>query len=186
MLIILHSSTNHANKLNPVKMNPTQVLIILLVLVINRLCDGECNIPVPISIIKYSLFPGLPFLITSDGRSYKEFNQPDDNWNVTSVPRSISPVVENQNHTHSVPKPLSQEDRDLLLRLTKVKDSEEARAMWYDADSLMQYPPFVDKALKLFNLKQVAHEIETSVMSKVSCTACRTGKSSIFHESTRR
>lgn len=95
---------------------------------------------------------------------------------MTSVPRSITPVIAvNQNHTHSVPKPLKDEDRELLARLAKVKDSEEARALWYDADALMHYPPFVDKALKLFNLKQVAHELETSVMSKVSCTACRTG-----------
>lgn len=85
-------------------------------------------------------------------------------------------MIVNQNHTHSVPKPLSDEDRELLHRLGKVRDSEEARAMWYDAETLMNYPPFVDKALKLFNLKQVAHEIETSVMSKVSCTACRTGE----------
>lgn len=48
--------------------------------------------------------------------------------------------------------------------------------LWYESsDSLTHYPPFVDKALKLFNLKQVAHEIETSVMSKVSCTACKAG-----------
>lgn len=36
-------------------------------------------------------------------------------------------------------------------------------------------PQFVDKALKLFNLRQVALELETSVMSKVSCTACKAG-----------
>lgn len=100
---------------------------------------------------------------------------------MTSVPRSITPVIINQNHTHSVPQPLKDEDRELLLRLSKMKDSEEARALWYDTDSLMQYPPFVDKALKLFNLKQVAHEIETSVMSKVSCTACRTGAGLLQH-----
>jgi len=33
----------------------------------------------------------------------------------------------------------------------------------------------VDKALRLFNLKQVVQEVETSVMSKVSCTACKAG-----------
>lgn len=90
-------------------------------------------------------------------------------------------MIVNQNHTHSVPKPLKDEDRELLIRLSKMKDSEEARALWYDTDSLMTYPPFVDKALKLFNLKQVAHEIETSVMSKVSCTACRTGAGLLQH-----
>lgn len=47
--------------------------------------------------------------------------------------------------------------------------------LWFDTADIMHYPPFVDKTLKLFNLKQVAHEIETSVMSKVSCTACKAG-----------
>lgn len=49
--------------------------------------------------------------------------------------------------------------------------------LWFDTADIMHYPPFVDKTLKLFNLKQVAHEIETSVMSKVSCTACKAGLS---------
>lgn len=35
---------------------------------------------------------------------------------------------------------------------------------------------FVDKALKLLNLKQVAFEIENSVLSKVSCSACKAGE----------
>lgn len=34
---------------------------------------------------------------------------------------------------------------------------------------------FVDKALKLLDLRQVMTEVETSVMSKVSCTACKVG-----------
>lgn len=38
-----------------------------------------------------------------------------------------------------------------------------------------QLPKFIDKALKLLNLKQVLQEVETSVMSKVSCTACKAG-----------
>lgn len=36
-------------------------------------------------------------------------------------------------------------------------------------------PLIVDKALRLLNLKQVIQEVETSVMSKVSCTACKAG-----------
>lgn len=46
--------------------------------------------------------------------------------------------------------------------------------LWFDPTDLMHYPAIVDKTL--FNLKQVAHEVETSVMSKVSCTACKAGK----------
>lgn len=51
--------------------------------------------------------------------------------------------------------------------------------LWFDSSDASHYPPFVDKALKLFNLKQVAYEIETSVMSRVSCTACKAGKINI-------
>lgn len=43
------------------------------------------------------------------------------------------------------------------------------------------YSPFFDRALKLFNLQQVAFEIENSVMSKVSCTACKAGASLLQH-----
>ena len=44
-----------------------------------------------------------------------------------------------------------------------------------DARSGRHLPRIVDKALRLFNLKQVVQEVETSVMSKVSCTACKAG-----------
>lgn len=36
---------------------------------------------------------------------------------------------------------------------------------------------FVDTAMRLADLRQVMTEIETSVMSKVSCTACKIGAS---------
>lgn len=53
-----------------------------------------------------------------------------------------------------------------------------ARLLWQrDEDmSSKQLPIFFDKALRLFNLKQVAFEVENSLMSKVSCTACKAGK----------
>lgn len=40
---------------------------------------------------------------------------------------------------------------------------------------------FVDKAMKLLDLRQVMTEIETSVMSKVSCTACKVGAGLLQH-----
>jgi len=46
-----------------------------------------------------------------------------------------------------------------------------------DLRSGRHLPRIVDKALRLFNLKQVVQEVETSVMSKVSCTACKAGNS---------
>lgn len=50
-----------------------------------------------------------------------------------------------------------------------------------DQDKSTHLPQFVDKALKLLNLKQVAFEIENSVMSKVSCTACKAGAGLLQH-----
>lgn len=40
---------------------------------------------------------------------------------------------------------------------------------------------FVDKAMKFFDLRQVMFEIETSVMSKVSCSACKVGAGLLQH-----
>lgn len=42
-------------------------------------------------------------------------------------------------------------------------------------------PRFVDKALQLLNLNQVVGEVETSVMSKMSCTACKAGAGLLQH-----
>ncbi|XP_051164735.1 sphingomyelin phosphodiesterase isoform X1 [Leptopilina boulardi] len=40
---------------------------------------------------------------------------------------------------------------------------------------------FVDKAVKLLDLRQVMIEVETSVMSKVSCSACKVGAGLLQH-----
>lgn len=50
-----------------------------------------------------------------------------------------------------------------------------------DLRSGRHLPRIVDKALRLFNLKQVVQEVETSVMSKVSCTACKAGNYTLVH-----
>jgi len=36
-------------------------------------------------------------------------------------------------------------------------------------------PAFLSNAVKLFDLKQVVKELETSVMTSVSCSACKAG-----------
>jgi sphingomyelin phosphodiesterase len=52
--------------------------------------------------------------------------------------------------------------------------NETGRTMWYRSqDFSSNYPLLVNQAIKLFNLEQVAFEIENSVLSKVSCTACK-------------
>lgn len=42
-------------------------------------------------------------------------------------------------------------------------------------------PRFVDKALQLLNFNQVVGEVETSVMSKMSCSACKAGAGLLQH-----
>lgn len=59
---------------------------------------------------------------------------------------------------------------------------QTARLIWeLESEKSTYLPQFVDKALKLLNLKQVAFEIENSVMSKVSCTACQAGAGLLQH-----
>ncbi|XP_060838777.1 sphingomyelin phosphodiesterase isoform X1 [Rhopalosiphum padi] len=55
------------------------------------------------------------------------------------------------------------------------KTKEDSRA------SRAALPGFVDKALQLLNLNQVVGEVETSVMSKMSCTACKAGAGLLQH-----
>lgn len=56
----------------------------------------------------------------------------------------------------------------LVFELNKMSsDSRTARGH--------HFPPFLDKALGLLNLRQVVEEVETSVMSSMSCTACKIG-----------
>lgn len=71
-------------------------------------------------------------------------------------------------------------DEKLLERLKSIRDNGTGRMLWFDPIDNGRYPPLVEKALHILNLKQVAYEIETSVMSKVSCTACRAGKGWLY------
>lgn len=104
--------------------------------------------------------------------------------NISSLPRSVTPLLEALNRTHT-PPPAPSDDFDLLRRLKEAArrdDVGDERMLWNDASpESSMYPPLVEKALKLFNLKQVAYEIETSVMSKVSCTACKAGAGLLQH-----
>ena len=43
-------------------------------------------------------------------------------------------------------------------------------------------PAFLGNAIKLLDLKQVVKEIETSVMTSVSCSACKAGQSVPIHQ----
>ncbi|EDW77128.2 uncharacterized protein Dwil_GK22200 [Drosophila willistoni] len=107
-------------------------------------------------------------------------------WVIEEQPRSIHPHLELTHHPNRTNSEPSDSDAEFLERLRAIKTNRTAtgRMLWYDAaagDGLV-YPPFVDKALKLLNLKQVAYEIENSVMSKVTCTACKAGAGMLQHQ----
>lgn len=64
--------------------------------------------------------------------------------------------------------------KNIQLFVCNLQENATGRMLWFDPTDLMHYPAIFDKTI--FNLKQVAYEVETSVMSKVSCTACKAGK----------
>lgn len=68
---------------------------------------------------------GLPYLFgTQDNRRhFVEYQMPDDNWNITRVPRSITPhlALRDDSISHSVP-PTKTED-ELMNRLSDIKVS---------------------------------------------------------------
>lgn len=75
-----------------------------------------------------------PFLPASTAkrrrqRSQVEWKQPEDNWNITTLPRSILPHLENKNYTHSLPAPgniqykVIDSDERMLERFHEIKVS---------------------------------------------------------------
>ncbi|PSN40825.1 hypothetical protein C0J52_15302 [Blattella germanica] len=122
----------------------------------------------------------------------------EDGWDVTggrygvlsngSIPAILLP----QNHTHDLPPTPSPEELQkmeeetnrqfelLQINYTRLLDDLDGE-LREDLRSGRHLPRIVDKALRLFNLKQVVQEIETSVMSKVSCTACKAGVGLLQH-----
>lgn len=62
-------------------------------------------------------------------RSNAPWKQPEDNWNITSIPRSILPHLENKNFTHSLPAPgniqlrVIDADERMLERFHEIKAS---------------------------------------------------------------
>ncbi|XP_072766860.1 sphingomyelin phosphodiesterase [Anoplolepis gracilipes] len=83
--------------------------------------------------------------------------------------RQLPPTVETYVNSTSLPE-----------QLTRFNLS---RMLWEmeTAQSSGHLSGIVDKTLKLLNLRQVMMEVETSVMSKVSCSACKLGVSILQH-----
>jgi sphingomyelin phosphodiesterase len=94
----------------------------------------------------------------------EEFFQ--DNWDY-KVGQSKTPLLQKlQQKNHTLPPTAN----------------ETARLLWeLDQEKTTHLPQFVDQALKMLSLKRVAFEIENSMMSKVSCTACKAGAGLLQH-----
>ncbi|XP_044735214.1 sphingomyelin phosphodiesterase isoform X2 [Chrysoperla carnea] len=107
------------------------------------------------------LIKGMPTII-----DVAQFN---DTWDY-KIGRDNSPLLTNIHNRHQIPSK------------TPVNLTEIARTLWdREQDKSTNLPLFFDKALKLFNIKQVAFEVENSLMSKVSCTACQAGAGLLQH-----
>nr|CAD7578691.1 unnamed protein product [Timema californicum] len=104
---------------------------------------------------------------------------------VTNMTALLNPA----NHSHKlppVPTPQQMElDTNKQFELLKINYSRLLSDidgdLREDLRSGRHLPRIVDKALRLFDLKQVMEEVETSVMSKVSCTACKAGAGLLQH-----
>lgn len=104
----------------------------------------------------------VPIFISADS-SLDKFT---DNWDYR-VKQSFIPILNKTNKFHTLPP---------------LHDTDSGRLLWeLEKDKSTNLPMFFDKALKLLNLKQVAFEIENSVLSKVSCTACKAGAGLLQH-----
>ncbi|XP_049295450.1 sphingomyelin phosphodiesterase isoform X1 [Anopheles funestus] len=131
-----------------------------------------------------------PFLFNSGNqqrRAQVEWKTPEDNWTAEAVPRSIHPLLQNQYNKHQLP-PTNRyemiegdEDEQLLRRMNEAKQNATARTLFYSTKEESHLPPLLTKTIKYFNLQQVAFELETSVMSQVSCTACKAGAGLLQH-----
>ncbi|XP_034937352.1 sphingomyelin phosphodiesterase-like isoform X4 [Chelonus insularis] len=95
----------------------------------------------------------------------------------------LSPILASSGMTRELPPTAAPENEKVVIvdvngmpvdQLAKVNYS---RMLWdmENAQSSGHLSLFVDKAIKLLDLQQVMIEVETSVMSKVSCTACKAG-----------
>lgn len=127
------------------------------------------------------MFLGSPIFL-QQGRAHRpvvKWRPPQDNWDWTTTGQHMheEPSFRPSNFTHKLPPSAS--ETELLAHMANFKRNY-SRLLW-DNDKSTNLPLFVEKALKLLNLKQVYYEVEHSVMSKVSCTACKAGAGLLQH-----
>ncbi|CAH0405385.1 unnamed protein product [Chilo suppressalis] len=136
-------------------------------------------LPLLIVALTTTMISGSPIFL-QQGRAHKpviKWKPPKDNWNWTTNVRDEEPFFTPSNFIHKLPP--SANETELLAHISTLKRNY-SRLLW-DSDKSTNLPLFVEKALKLLNLKQVYYEVEHSVMSKVSCTACKAGAGLLQH-----
>ncbi|XP_077287371.1 sphingomyelin phosphodiesterase [Arctopsyche grandis] len=130
--------------------------------------------------IQSAIVTGSPLWgpLAPEPRAVVNWSAPNDNWKWQQSEQPDGPWLHPVGHNHTLPP---DSDEETLRQLVEAR-SNYSRMLWgLDAERGTNLPQFVEKALKLFNLKQVAYEVETSVMSKVSCTACKAGAGLLQH-----
>lgn len=106
-----------------------------------------------------------------------KWKPPLDTWDFSIKHIDEEPFFTPSNFSHKLPPTAN--ETELLAHMVTLKRNY-SRLLW-DNDKSSNLPLFVEKALKLLNLKQVYYEVEHSVMSKVSCTACKAGAGLLQH-----
>lgn len=90
-------------------------------------------------LIIQSRVSGLPFLLSSTNNANRrqviEWQTPNDDWNITNVPRSITPFLKAKNSTGSYVQPKIPSHEELLLqRLQEIK----VKSVWRDNTAIFQ------------------------------------------------
>ncbi|CAH1405253.1 unnamed protein product [Nezara viridula] len=133
-------------------------------------------------LLVFSIVEGRPrrdgWILKDDSVMWQEFVLLDGDTN---------PLLAVSNRTHKLPPPHNSEEatieqfKQLKVNYTQLLSEIDEDLATGEMRRGRHLPRIVEKALKLLNLKQVVTEVETSVMSKVSCTACKAGAGLLQH-----
>lgn len=141
------------------------LLNVLLVALTVSFIEGEfnrlyCN---PSQWVIRVTLPASPFLENAprkrrSQRSQVTWKQPEDNWNITTVPRSVLPHLMNRNFTHLLPAPgniqyrVINADERMMERFHEIKVSLSSR---YDNEAINQPQLISGKCLSADTLGKV-------------------------------
>ncbi|CAG9117622.1 unnamed protein product [Plutella xylostella] len=134
-------------------------------------------LPLLLSTCTFTFTSGGPLFLERSNKPLIQWSPPTDNWNWTMEPRNQEPFFMPMNFNHTLPP--SANDTELVAHMASLRRNF-SRLLW-ESEKSSNLPLFVEKALNLLNLKQVYYEVEHSVMSKVSCTACKAGAGLLQH-----